>query len=92
MKLAPRNVTPSVVEINALIAAHHRARRAVLGHFFFFLACCILALLARRFLKFPPQLSWVIIAAFVVAFAGDLTRFVYRKLKLQRLLTAYASS
>lgn len=91
MKLAPRNVTPSVVEINALIEAHRKARRAVLGHFFFFLACCIVALLARRFLKFPPQLSWVIIAAFVIAFAGDLARFIYRKFKLQRLLAAYSS-
>jgi uncharacterized membrane protein YoaK (UPF0700 family) len=92
VKPVPRNVTPSVVEINALIEAHYKARRKVMGHFVFFLLCVILAFIARRFLKFPPQLSWVVIAAFLVAFAGDLTRFVYRKSKLQRLLAAYASS
>ena len=88
----PRNVTPSVVKVAALVEAHRQARRVVLGHFFFFLVCVVLALVARRFLKFPPQLSWVIFASFGVAFAGDLCRLAYRNFQLQRIRAASASS
>jgi hypothetical protein len=85
---APRQISPDAAHLATLLAAHRAARRQVLGHFFFFLVCCILALVARRYLKFPPQLSWVIIAAFVVAFAGDLVRLAYRNFQLQRLRAA----
>ena len=85
---APRQISPDSEQIATLLAAHRQARRKVIGHFFFFLVCCLLALLARRYLKFPPQLSWVIIAAFVVAFAGDLVRLAYRNFQLQRLRAA----
>lgn len=87
----PRNVTPAVVQVATLVEAHRKARRVVLGHFFFFLVCVVLALIARRFLKFPPQLSWVIFAAFVLAFAGDLGRLAYRNFQLQRLRAAASS-
>ena len=85
MKAAPRNVTPAAAEFAAIVEAHRKARRKVLGHFFFFLVCCILALVARRFLKFPPQLGWVIFAIFALVFAGDLVRLAYRNFQLQRL-------
>ena len=85
MKSAPRNVTPSAVEFAAVVEAHRLARRKVFGHLFFFLICIVLALVARRFLKFPPQLGWVIFAIFALVFAGDLVRLAYRNFQLQRL-------
>ncbi|MBC7366082.1 MAG: hypothetical protein H7343_04595 [Undibacterium sp.] len=91
MKPAPRNVTPAVVHAATVVEAHHKARRVVLGHFFFFLFCVVLALIARRFLKFPPQLSWVVFAIFGLVFAGDLCRLAYRNFQLQRLRAASSS-
>ncbi len=85
MKSLLHHVAPPAAEIAALVEAHRVARRVVLGHFLFFLACCVLAVLARRFLKFPPQLTWVVIAVFGVAFAGDLARLAYRNFQLQRV-------
>ena len=67
------------------LEAHRRARRVVLGHFFFFLVCCIAALLLRRAFKFPPQLTWVILAVFGLAFSADLARLAYHNFKVRRL-------
>jgi hypothetical protein len=82
---------PTLAELNALLADHRKARRVVIGHFVFFILCCVLIIVARRYLKFPMQLSWVIIIAFLIAFAGDLGRFLYRRYQLQRLLAAHNS-
>lgn len=82
---------PTTAELHVLIEAHRKARRVVLGHFIFFIICCAVIMIARRYLKFPLQLSWVIIIAFLVAFAGDLGRFLYRRYQLQRLLAAHNS-
>ncbi len=92
MKSAPRNVTPSVVELTALVEAHRKSRRVVIGHFIFFIICCVVIMVARRYLKFPLQLSWVIIVAFLIAFAGDLGRFLYRRYQIERLRAALYSS
>jgi Na+/phosphate symporter len=70
---------PTTAELHVLIEAHRKARRVVIGHFIFFIICCVVIMIARRYLKFPLQLSWVIIIAFLVAFAGDLGRFLYRR-------------
>jgi Na+/phosphate symporter len=86
-----RRPPPTIAELNALLADHRKARRVVIGHFIFFIICCVLIIIARRYLKFPMQLSWVIIVAFLVAFAGDLGRFLYRRYQLQRLLAAHNS-
>jgi len=91
MKPALRNVTPAVVQVTTLVEAHRKARRVVIGHFIFFLVCVVLALIARRFLKFPPQLSWVIFATFGLVFAGDLCRLAYRNFQLQRLRATLSS-
>jgi hypothetical protein len=82
---------PTTAELHVLIDAHRKARRVVIGHFIFFIICCVVIMIARRYLKFPLQLSWVIIIAFLVAFAGDLGRFLYRRYQLQRLLAAHNS-
>ena len=82
---------PTTAELHVLIEAHRKARRVVLGHFIFFIICCVVIMIARRYPKFPLQLSWVIIIAFLVAFAGDLGRFLYRRYQLQRLLAAHNS-
>jgi hypothetical protein len=82
---------PTTAELHVLIEAHRKARRVVIGHFIFFIICCGVIMIARRYLKFPLQLSWVIIIAFLVAFAGDLGRFLYRRYQLQRLLAAHNS-
>jgi hypothetical protein len=82
---------PPTAELHVLIDAHRKARRVVIGHFIFFIICCVVIMIARRYLKFPLQLSWVIIIAFLVAFAGDLGRFLYRRYQLQRLLAAHNS-
>ncbi|MCX6934316.1 MAG: hypothetical protein NTZ29_16800 [Verrucomicrobia bacterium] len=82
---------PTTAELHVLIEAHRKARRVVIGHFIFFIICCVVIMIARRYLKFPLQLSWVIIIAFLVAFAGDLGRFLYRRYQLQRLLAAHNS-
>lgn len=86
-----RHPPPTIAELNALLADHRQARRVVIGHFVFFVICCVLIIIARRYLKFPMQLSWVIIIAFLIAFAGDLGRFLYRRYRLQRLLAAHNS-
>jgi hypothetical protein len=82
---------PTTAELHVLIEAHRKARRVVIGHFIFFIICCVVIMIARRYLKFPLQLSWVIIIAFLVAFAGDLGRVLYRRYQLQRLLAAHNS-
>ena len=82
---------PTTAELHVRIDAHRKARRVVIGHFIFFIICCVVIMIARRYLKFPLQLSWVIIIAFLVAFAGDLGRFLYRRYQLQRLLAAHNS-
>jgi len=82
---------PTTAELHVLNDAHRKARRVVIGHFIFFIICCVVIMIARRYLKFPLQLSWVIIIAFLVAFAGDLGRFLYRRYQLQRLLAAHNS-
>jgi len=77
---------PTVAEVVRLELTYRKARRVVIGHFIFFVVCCTVALVARRNLNFPLQLTWPLIAVFTLAFAGDLARFFYRRYKLQRLL------
>ena len=72
--------------LDAFDLAHRRARRVVLGHFLFFLLCCIAAVFLRRFLRFPPQLSWVLFAVFGLVFAGDLARLIRFNVQRRRLL------
>lgn len=77
--------TPSTANLVIALEAHRRARRLVLGHFFFFLVCCTAALLLRRAFKFPPQLTWVVLAVFGLAFSADLARLAYHNFKVRRL-------
>ena len=48
---------PTTAELHVLIEAHRKARRVVIGHFIFFIICCVVIMIARRYLKFPLQLS-----------------------------------
>ena len=90
MKTAIPSGPPTAATLATAIEAHRRARRVVLGHFFFFLVCCIAALLLRRAFKFPPQLTWVLLAVFGLVFSADLARLIYHNYKIQRLRAAGA--
>jgi len=79
---------PTNANLATALEAHRRARRVVLGHFFFVLVCGIAALLLRRAFKFPPQLTWVLLAVFGLVFFADLARLAYHNYKLQRLRAA----
>jgi hypothetical protein len=92
VKTAIPSGPPTAATLATAIEAHRRARRVVLGHFFFFLVCCIAALLLRRAFKFPPQLTWVLLAVFGLVFSADLARLAYHNYKLQRLRAAGADA
>jgi threonine/homoserine/homoserine lactone efflux protein len=92
VKTAIPSGPPTAATLATAIEAHRRARRVVLGHFFFFLVCCIAALLLRRAFKFPPQLTWVLLAVFGLVFSADLARLAYHHYKLQRLRAAGADA
>ena len=92
MKTAIPSGPPTAATLATAIEAHRRARRVVLGHFFFFLVCCIAALLLRRAFKFPPQLTWVLLAVFGLVFSADHARLAYHNYKLQRLRAAGADA
>ena len=82
------NLRTDPAALAAFDLAHRRARRVVIWHFIFFLGCCIVALLARRFLRFPPQLTWVLFAVFLVVFSGDFARLIYLNIQRRRLIRA----
>ena len=90
MKPTPHLSPLTAATLATAVEAHRRARRVVLGHFFFFLVCCIAALLLRRAVKFPPQLTWVLLAVFGLVFSADLARLIYHNYKIQRLRAAGA--
>jgi len=64
--------------------AERRAKRTVLGHALFVALCCAIALVLRRFFRFPPQLSWTVFAVPLLVFSSDIIRWRWRLHQLKR--------
>lgn len=64
--------------------AERQAKRTVFGHALFVVVCCALALVLRRFFRFPPQLSWTVFAIPLVVFSGDIIRWRWRLHRLKQ--------
>lgn len=65
--------------------AQRRAKRTLIGHAIFVGACIIVALMLRRFLRFPPQLAWTVFVVPLIVFSGDIARWYWRRHQLNRL-------
>lgn len=65
--------------------AQRRATWTLIGHAVFVLGCCIVALMLRRFMRFPPQLAWTVFVVPLIVFSGDIVRWFWRRHQLTRL-------
>ncbi|MEY4941240.1 MAG: hypothetical protein RIQ93_2975 [Verrucomicrobiota bacterium] len=73
-------------DIDALLCAYQKARRAVIGHVIFLVICCAAALLLRRYFNLPLILCWTVFAVAGLVFSGDIIQLISCHLKLKRFI------
>ena len=71
---------------------YRKLRFTMLCHLGFFVLCCGLAALARRAMGLPPALLGVVIIVALVAFGGDIMKFIACRDRLRRLRAKASSS
>jgi hypothetical protein len=72
--------------------AYRKLRFTILCHVGFFIICCGFAALARRAMGLPPALLGVVIIVALVAFGGDIMKFIACRDRLRRLRDRASSS
>lgn len=75
-------------DIDALLRAYQKSRRAVIGHVIFLAVCCVAALLLRRYFNLPPLLCWTVFAVAGLVFSGDILQLISCHVKLKRFIAA----
>jgi uncharacterized membrane protein YoaK (UPF0700 family) len=73
-------------DIESLLVAYQKSRRAVIGHVVFLVICCAAALLLRRYFNLPPLLCWTVFAVAGLVFSGDIIQLISCHLKLKRFI------
>jgi hypothetical protein len=76
----------------ALERAYRQARWTIIGHALFLAGCCAAAIFLRRLFRLPPALLGVVLIVALVAFGGDIMKFLRRRDDLRRAQRATSSS
>ena len=64
--------------------AYRRSRRTVLGHVVFLGVCCTAAFLLRRTFRLPSIFLFTVFVVALLAFAGDIMKFLHCRHELHR--------
>jgi hypothetical protein len=72
--------------------AYRKLRFTMLCHLGFFLLCCVAVFVARRAMGLPPALLGVVIIVALIAFGGDIMKFLACRERLRRARSSHRSS
>ena len=65
--------------------AYRKLRFTLICHLVFFALCCVLVAVLRRSMGLPPALLGMVIIVFLIAFGGDIFRFLTCRERIRRL-------
>ena len=68
---------------------YRKLRFTMICHLAFFVLCCVAVAVLRRSMGLPPALLGMVIIVFLIAFAGDIWRFLTCRERIRRLRASH---